>query len=59
MIKTSLASNIVPTPTVNDNFGTLFMSLSKNLELALIVSAVNSLSLALEVRDYPGSLNAI
>lgn len=35
------------------------MSLLKNLELAMIVSSVNCFSLVLDLKDEPGSLNAI
>ena len=35
------------------------MSLLKNLELAMIVSSVSCFSLVLDLKDEPGSLNAI
>ena len=40
-IKTSLASITVPTPTVSAVLGTLFTSLSKKRQLAMMVSVVN------------------
>ena len=46
---TSLASMTVCTPTVNAILGTLLISFSKNLELAIIVSYANVFNL---VRDY-------
>ena len=59
IIKTSFASIIVATPTVKADWGTFVMSLLKNLELAMIVSSVNCFSLVLDLKDEPGSLNAI
>ena len=49
----------MPTPTVQAIFGTLLMSLSKNLEFATTVSNASVFTLVRETKDDPGSLNAI
>ena len=49
----------VPTPTVHAIFGTLVISLSKNLELATTVSMASVFTLVRETKDDPGSLNAM
>ena len=59
IIKTSFAEVIVSIPTVKANLGTFVISLSKNLELAIIVFSVNCTFLVLDLKDEPGSLNAI
>lgn len=59
IIRTSLAERTVPTPTVNAVLGTLFTSLSKKREFAMIVSVVSVLIRVREDKDEPGSLNAI
>lgn len=56
---TSLASMTVCTPTVRAWCGTLLLSPMKNLALASIVSTASVLTLVLEVRLEPGSLNAM
>lgn len=56
---TSAASITVPTPTVNACFGTLLMSLPKNLAFASKVSCANVFTLVLETKDEPGSLKAM
>ena len=59
IINTSSESKTVLTPTVNAVFGTLSTSLSKNLELAIIVSWVKVFTLVVDESEEPGSLNAI
>lgn len=49
----------VPTPTVSAALGTFSMSPLKYRALASIVSTASDLILVLEVRDEPGSLNAM
>ena len=56
---TSLASNTVPTPTVNAICGTLLISPPKNLAFAIMVSFARVFTLVRETREEPGSLNAI
>lgn len=58
-ISTSLASITVPTPTVSAVLGTLSTSLSKKREFATIVSVVSVFTRVREVREEPGSLNAM
>lgn len=53
------ASITVPTPTVRAVLGTRFTSLLKKRELAMMVSRVRVFCRVRELRDEPGSLNAI
>ena len=55
----SLALSTVPTPTVRAVLGTLFTSLSKKRELAMMVSVVSVFWRVRDVSDEPGSLKAI
>ena len=49
----------MPTPTVKAVLGTLFTSLSKKRELAIMVSVVNVLTRVRAHKEAPGSLNAM
>ena len=59
IIMTSSASVMVPTPTVSAVLGTRLMSLLKKRALDFMVSMVRVLTRVREVREDPGSLNAI
>ena len=50
---------IVPTPTVKAVSGTWLISPPKKRELAIFVSRVRVFILVLDVKDEPGSLNAM